>query len=93
MDLNIKIEEDDIAWEESSYVAVIQSSKNCITIDANKNGLISLAKQLLSLAYSENSSFYIHHWPEAHGKDYYGYGDLEEGSVELVVVKNNKKGR
>lgn len=93
MDLNIKIEEDDIAWEESSYVAVKQSSKHCISIEANKNGLISLAKQLLSLAYSENPSFYIHHWPEAHGQDYYEYGDLEEGSMEIAIIKSNKKGR
>ena len=58
----------------------------------NKNGLISLAKQLLSLAYSKEKSFYIHHWPEKRG-DPYEYGDLEEGSMEIAIIKSNKKGR
>lgn len=95
MKIELEIEEDDYTWEENSYVKVEQPSKVLMEIQANKEGLISLSKQLLSLAYSTDSNFYIHHWAEIKGDANRGYfyGDLEEGSFQLSIVKVDKKGR
>ncbi|MDQ0640979.1 hypothetical protein QF042_004544 [Pedobacter sp. W3I1] len=48
-------------------------------ISANKAGLISLAKQLLTLAQDSVPSNYHLHFDE--------YNSLEEGSVELIIQK------
>lgn len=95
MKIEIEIEENDYDWEENSYVEVTQTSKSCVGINANKEGLISLAKQFLSLAYATDSSYMIHHWPEknADSKKDYMYGDLEEGSLDFFIFKLEKEGR
>lgn len=95
MKIELEIAENDYEWEENSYVEVIQTSKSCVGINANKEGLISLAKQLLTVAYSTDSNYMIHHWPEIKAtsdKDYF-YGDLEEGSLNFVITKVEKQGR
>jgi len=50
-----------------------------ILISANKAGLISLAKQLLSLAQDDVPLGYHMHYDE--------YSSLEETSVELIIEK------
>ncbi len=95
MKISFEIEENDYDWEDNAYVEVLQTSKNCVGINANKEGLISLAKQFLSVAYSTDSSYMIHHWAEvkSDSDEKYGYGDLEEGSLDFFIVKTDKEGR
>lgn len=94
MKIQIDIEEDGFSWEDNSYVKVIMPSKNLLEIQANKEGLISLAKQFLTLAYSDSfGGNDIHHNAEAHTENGYVYGDLEEGSLELSIGKVEKDGR
>lgn len=50
-----------------------------VIISANKAGLISLAKQMLSLAQDAVPVGYHMHYDE--------YNSLEEGSVELIIEK------
>ena len=95
MKIELEIEENDYEWEENSYIKVCQPSKQLLEIQANKAGLISLAKQILTLAYATDSTFMIHHWAEIKSnleKDYF-YGDLEEGSLQLSIVKVENEGR
>lgn len=94
MKVELEFEVDDIDWEDNSYVEVMQTSKNCVGINANKEGLISLAKQILSVAYSDDD-FMIHHWAELNkgSEERYFYGDLEEGSLDFFICKTDKKGR
>lgn len=95
MKIELEIEENDYEWEENSYVKVCQPSKQLLEIQANKEGLISLAKQILAVAYATDNKFMIHHWAEIKAtadKDYW-YGDLEEGSLQLSIAKVEKQGR
>lgn len=64
-------------WEPNSYIKVSQQSKTLVLISANKEGLISLANQLLILANSQNSSILYEPWP----------GDLENGSIGIELEK------
>ena len=95
MKIDIEFEVDDIDWEDNAYVKIEQPSKSLMEIQANKEGLISLAKQFLSLAYSEDEKFHIHHWAIKKGDSQsdYAYGDLEEGSLDLSVAKVKEQGR
>ena len=93
MDILLKLKENDIEWENNAYVKIVQPSRNLMEIQANKEGLLSLAKQFLTLAYSTDEDFYIHHWAEKNTPNGYIYGDLEDGSLELSVSKVSKKGR
>ena len=95
MKIEIEIEEGELIWENNAYVKVIQPSKYLTEIQANKEGLISLAKQILTLAYTTDNNFMIHHWGEIRpdSEKYHTYGDLEEGSLDLSIAKVEKQGR
>ena len=51
-------------------------------LKANKEGLESLAKQLLQLSQNERPKGYHLHYDE--------YYSLEDGSVEFIIEKNLK---
>lgn len=68
-----------LIWENNYKIKVEIDDESCI-IKANKEGLISLAKQLLTLAQVSNSNHY--HLDE--------YGALEDGSNELVICKDDE---
>ena len=65
-------------WEkEFEIITKIENEE--IIISANRAGLVSLAKQLLSLAQENIPSGYHIHFDE--------YNSLEKGSFELVIEK------
>ena len=68
----------DFEWLDNSYVKVEQKNKQLTTITGNKEGLLSLARQLEAFALREDPSVCYEPWP----------GDLEEGSVTLEIIKN-----
>jgi len=81
----------ELEWEENSQIKLVQRNKELIEIVANKAGLRSLAKQLLAFADMEEE--YSHHYQPALGDSkggYRYYGDLEEGSVELCISRQEK---
>lgn len=65
-------------WEKDFSVKC-SIDNNCVTIEANKGGLISLARLLLTLAQDKVPEFDHAHLDE--------YNSLEEGSAEFIVVK------
>ncbi|MDE7106739.1 MAG: hypothetical protein K2O39_00265 [Clostridiales bacterium] len=94
MRIEFDIAENDLSWEDDAYVKVVMPSKTLLEIQANKEGLISLAKQFLTLAYSESlCGNNIHHIAEAQTVNGYTYGDLEEGSLDLSIAKVQTVGR
>lgn len=92
MKIKIDISDNEIEWEDNAFLKVVQSNKSLVYIEANKEGLISLAKQLLWLAYN-NEDLNIQLWSEKTTDKGYWYGDLEEGSLDLSIVKVEKEGR
>ena len=65
-------------WEDGFEIEVKIRHDN-IVILANKAGLVSLAKQLLTLAQDNDpSGFHLH---------YDVYNSLEEGSEKLIIEK------
>ena len=92
MKIELDITENDIDWEDNAYIKIEQPSKSLVEIQANKEGLISLAKQLLAVAYS-TEEFQIHHQPEFYNEKGYWYGDLEKDSIELYIIKQDIAGR
>jgi hypothetical protein len=65
-------------WEDGFEIAVKCDREN-IVILANKAGLLSLAKQLLTLAQDNvPPGFHLH---------FDTYNSLEEGSTELIIEK------
>ena len=94
MKIELEFEENEIIWENNAYMKIVQPSKTLLEIQANKEGLISLAKQLVSLANSTEKDFdHIHYWAERKKENMYLYGDLAEGSLELSIAKVNNKGK
>ena len=94
MKIQFDIAENDLQWEDNAYVKVVMPSKTLVEIQANKEGLISLAKQFLTLAYSKSlCGNNIHHIAEAQTVNGYTYGDLEEGSLALSIAKVEIDGR
>lgn len=95
MKIDLEFEVNDIDWEDNAYVKIEQPSKFLMEIQANKEGLISLAKQFLSLAYSNDERFHIHHWAikKSGSESDCIYGDLEEGSLDLSIAKVKEHGR
>lgn len=79
-------------WEDNAGLSISQPSKQLVAIVGNKEGLISLAKQLLTVAYSDQYIF-VHHSAEMNTPQGYIYGDLDEGSLDLSIVKEERKGR
>ncbi len=65
-------------WEKG-YEIEVKYQDNVVIINANKEGLISLANHLLNLAQDAIPSGYHLHFDE--------YNSLEENSVELIVQK------
>jgi len=92
MKIEIDLSNEDLIWENNASLMINQHSKQLIVIDGNKEGLISLAKQLLTIAYSDQYIF-MHHSAERNTPRGYVYGDLDEGSLDLSIVKNDRNGR
>lgn len=92
MKVEIDINNNEIEWEDNSFLKVVQPNKSLVLIEANKEGLISLAKQLLLLAYN-NEDLNINLWAEKTTDKGYWYGDLEEDSLDLSIFKVEKVGR
>ena len=67
----------DISWENGFSINVIIDNGTTI-ISANKEGLLSLAKQLTALAEATPGT-HIH---------YDRYNSLEEGSAEMIIAKS-----
>ena len=65
-----------VEWEDGFMVQVTVES-DTVVISANREGLLSLARQLTALA-EECPGSHIHYDP---------YNSLEEGSVEMVIQK------
>ena len=65
-----------IEWIEGFKISV-SNNNNVLIISANREGLLSLAKQLETLAESETGN-HIH---------YDQYNSLEQGSIEMVISK------
>lgn len=92
MKIEFNLTDQELIWEDNASLSIRQPSKQLIVIDGNKEGLISLAKQLLTIAYSDQYIF-VHHSAEKHTPQGYVYGDLDEGSLDLSIVKENLNGR
>ena len=65
-----------IEWVEGFKISV-SNNNNVFIISANREGLLSLAKQLETLAESETGN-HIH---------YDQYNSLEQGSIQMVISK------
>ena len=63
-------------WVEGFEIHV-RKDDDAVVISANKEGLLSLAKQLTALAEGESGD-HIH---------YDEYNSLEEGSAEMIIEK------
>ena len=66
------------SWE-NGFEIKIETSNNDILIIANKAGLISMARQLLTLAQDKV--------PDGYHFDLDEYGGLEDGSKALIIQK------
>ena len=67
-------------WEEDFSIKC-SIDNNSVIIEANKGGLISLARHLLGLAQENVPEFEHFHLDE--------YNSLDDDSAELIVVKRN----
>jgi hypothetical protein len=65
-------------WEDGVEIAV-KNDRDTMIILANKAGLISLAKQLLTLAQDNVPSGFHFHFDDSNA--------LENGSTELIIEK------
>ena len=65
-----------IEWTDGFEIRV-RADRDSVVVSANREGLLSLAKQLTALAQSAPGS-HIH---------YDEYNSLEEGSAELIVER------
>lgn len=65
-------------WEEGFQIEV-KIDRDTIVVLANKAGLISLAKQLLTLSQDNVPSGFHFHFDD--------YNSLEEGSTEIIIEK------
>lgn len=66
------------SWEDN-FAIKVKEEGNEVVISANKEGLISLAKHLLTLAQNEVPIGTHIHFDE--------YNSLEEGSTDLIIEK------
>ena len=76
------VNRNDDLFEADSYINVDQRDHLLISLSCNKIGLISFCKLLRAMASSELNE--IHLYPEKHENV---WGELNEGSMELVIVK------
>ena len=65
-----------IEWVDGFEIRV-KAGHDAVVITANKEGLLSLAKQLTALAEAEPGQ-HIH---------YDNYNSLEDGSIEMIIVR------
>ena len=70
----------EIEWEPGAEVRVTADSEG-VVISANREGLLSLAKQLAALAEAAPGS-HIH---------YDEYNSLEEGSTEMIIQREENR--
>lgn len=68
----------EMQWE-SNFEIIVRNNGGEILLKANKEGLLSLAKQLLVLAQPEIPIGYHIHYDE--------HNSLEEGSSDLIIEK------
>ena len=68
----------DIAWEDGYTIKVSKNDENSVLISANREGLLSLARQLKALA-DEGTGSHIH---------YDEYNSLEDGSSDLIIERS-----
>lgn len=66
----------DLKWIEG-FMILVKNDDGNVTISANKEGLLSLADQLIALAKEEIGS-HIH---------YDMYNSLEDGSSEMIIER------
>ena len=66
----------DIEWEDG-FTIKVKADDGAVVVRANKEGLLSLARQLMALADSD-AGCHIH---------YDEHNSLEEGSVEMIIEK------
>ncbi len=66
-----------IEWIDGHEISV-KADDDTVIIAANKEGLLSLAKQIAALAEAAPGQ-HIH---------YDGYNSLEEGSTEMIIVRS-----
>ena len=94
MKIEFEINEDEFEyiWENNASITITQPSNKLLEIEANKEGLISLAKILFGLAYTKELPE-VHLWGETGKRESYCYGDLDEGSLDLSIVRIKKEGR
>ena len=71
-----------LQWEKGFAISV-NALENEVTIRANKSGLISLARHLLTLAQDSAPKHSHIHLDE--------YNSLEEGSAELINQKDTER--
>ena len=71
-----------LQWEKDFAISV-NAPGNEVTIKANKSGLISLARHLLTLAQDSVPKHSHIHLDE--------YNSLEEGSAELIIQKDTER--
>ncbi len=69
----------EIKWEDGFSIAV-KIEDNTVIVTANREGLLSLANHLVTLAQEPTSRDHFH---------LDEYNSLEEGSAELIIEKNN----
>ena len=67
----------EVEWVEGFEIKVTIDDDGTVVIDANKEGLLSLAQQLTAMAENAPGT-HIH---------YDAYNSLEEGSTELIIAK------
>ena len=67
----------DMEWEDGFTINVRVDEGSTVVISANREGLLSLARQLTAMANAENGS-HIH---------YDEYNSLEEDSHEMIIEK------
>ena len=67
-------------WDED-FAINCSIENNCVRIEANKQGLISLARHLLELAQDDVPQFTHFHLDE--------FNSLEDDSSELLFVRND----
>lgn len=81
--LKIPINQDggfEFIWEDNSVIET-RLSNNAFVVKANKAGLISLGRHLIALAQDTLGEKYHIFFDE--------FNDLEEGSIELIIEKDN----
>ena len=70
-----------LQWENGFFIKCQIDEYNNVVLSANSEGLVSLARHLLTLAQNNVPEYTHLHLDE--------YNSLESGSIELIIVKRN----